>query len=178
MHAHAHDPAEAGPRRCTKGGNSIRLFRNAAGHGRRSVESDTSVAPESHPARRRGAAVVEFAVIAPLFFLLVFGIVEFGRALMVQQILTNASREGARRAIVEGATDSEVKTLVNDYLTNASISGSTVEVSPQALHTVAMGDKVTVTVSVPYASVAWLPSWFLGNNTLTASTVMRGERLQ
>jgi Flp pilus assembly protein TadG len=137
-------------------------------------------ATETPPSRRtrRGAAVVEFAVIAPLFFMMVFGIIEFGRALMVQQILTNASREGARRAIVEGATASEVKELVSDYLSNASVSGSTTQVSPQSLQAVGMGDKVTVTVSVPYASVAWMPSWFLGNNTLTASTTMRGERLQ
>jgi len=40
--------------------------------------------------RRRGAALVEFAVIAPLFFLLVVGVIEFGRAMMVKQIITNA----------------------------------------------------------------------------------------
>ena len=133
--------------------------------------------PPARPARR-GAAVVEFAVIAPLFFMMVFGIIEFGRALMVQQILTNASREGARRAIVEGTTASEVEELVDDYLTNASVSGTTTAVSPNVLATAGMGEKVTVTVSVPYAEVAWLPSWFLGDNTLTASTSMRAERME
>ena len=43
---------------------------------------------------RRGVATVEFAIVAPLFFLLVLGCIEFGRALMVQQMLTNASRVG------------------------------------------------------------------------------------
>ena len=33
---------------------------------------------------RRGAAVVEFAIVAPLFFLMIFGMIEFGRAIMVQ----------------------------------------------------------------------------------------------
>ena len=80
--------------------------------------------------KHRGAAVVEFAIIAPLFFLLIFGIVEFGRMVMVQQILTNASREGARRAIIESATRPEVETHVLDYLTNASINGATVSVTP------------------------------------------------
>lgn len=127
---------------------------------------------------RRGAAVVEFAIIAPLFFMLVFGIIEFGRALMVQQILTNASREGARRAILEGVDEDEVKQVVNEYLTNASVTGTSTAVSPSNLGAVGKGTAVTVTVSVPYASVAWMPSWFLGDNTLHASSTMRGERFE
>jgi Flp pilus assembly protein TadG len=53
--------------------------------------------------------VVEFAVVAPLLFLLIFGMIEFGRMVMVQQILTNASREGARRGILEQSTATEVE---------------------------------------------------------------------
>ena len=55
---------------------------------------------------RRAAAVVEFAVVAPVLFLLVFGMIEFGRMVMVQQVLTNASREGARVGILDGSTTS------------------------------------------------------------------------
>ena len=54
------------------------------------------------PARRaprdRGAAAVEFALLLPLLMLLVFGIVDFGRALNAQITLTQAAREGARLA--------------------------------------------------------------------------------
>lgn len=54
------------------------------------------------PARRaprdRGAAAVEFALLLPLLMLLVFGIVDFGRALNAQITLTQAAREGARMA--------------------------------------------------------------------------------
>ncbi|HVA87282.1 MAG TPA: TadE/TadG family type IV pilus assembly protein [Candidatus Saccharimonadales bacterium] len=45
----------------------------------------------------------EFALVAPLFFLLVFGLIEFGRAMYYVQILNNAAREGARYAIVHGS---------------------------------------------------------------------------
>ena len=51
---------------------------------------------------RRGQALVEFAMIAPLFFILLLSIVEFGRAIFYVQILNNAAREGARYAIVHG----------------------------------------------------------------------------
>ena len=80
---------------------------------------------------RRGAAVVEFAVIAPLLFMLIFGMLEFGRLIMVQQVLTNASREGARRAVLEQASAAEVETLVADYLTASSVVGANVNVAVQ-----------------------------------------------
>ncbi|MGB6041722.1 MAG: TadE family protein, partial [Pirellulales bacterium] len=51
--------------------------------------------------KRRGVAAVEFALVAPLFVLMVMGMIEVGRAIMVQQVLTNASREGARRAVLD-----------------------------------------------------------------------------
>jgi len=128
--------------------------------------------------KRRGAAVVEFAIVAPFLLLLIFGIIEFGRAVMVQQLLTNASREGARRAILEGATSEEVEIIVSDYLDNSSVDGATVVISPSSLNTAGFGDPVNVTVSVPYDHVSWIPAWFLGGRTLTASTLMRADRLE
>ncbi|WP_461172049.1 pilus assembly protein [Arthrobacter sp. Z1-9] len=44
----------------------------------------------------RGAAAVEFALLVPILIMLVFGIMEFGRAYNVQISLTNAAREAAR----------------------------------------------------------------------------------
>src|SRR5688572_33108119 len=80
--------------------------------------------------RRDGIAAVEFAVVIPVFLLLVIGIIELGRAVMVQQILTTASREGARRAVLERATTTEVTTIVRDYLSKCGIKGAaaTIEV--------------------------------------------------
>jgi Flp pilus assembly protein TadG len=126
---------------------------------------------------RRGAAAVEFAIVAPVLFLLILGIIEFGRMVMVQQILTNASREGARRAILEHVTASEVETAVSDYLTNTSVSGATVTVAPGSLSGLAFGDPVTVTVSVPFDQVSWVPApWFLGGTNFTGQSIMRAER--
>jgi Flp pilus assembly protein TadG len=44
----------------------------------------------------QGAALVEFALVVPAFFLLLFAIVEFGRGFMVSSLLTNAARSGCR----------------------------------------------------------------------------------
>lgn len=46
---------------------------------------------------------MEFALVAPIFFLLLFGIVEGGRFVFYYQTLANATREGARFAIVNGS---------------------------------------------------------------------------
>jgi Flp pilus assembly protein TadG len=69
-------------------------------HGRRA---------RGHQGRDRGATAVEFALLLPLLLLIVFGIVDFGRALNAQITLTQAAREGARLAAlgepnVTGAT--------------------------------------------------------------------------
>ena len=53
--------------------------------------------------RGRGQALAEFALIAPLFFLLLFGIIEAGRYIFYYEMLNNATREGARYAIVNGS---------------------------------------------------------------------------
>ena len=54
--------------------------------------------------RSRGQALVEFALVAPVFILALMAVIEFGRAIYTIQILNNAAREGARYAIVHGAS--------------------------------------------------------------------------
>jgi hypothetical protein len=130
---------------------------------------------------RRAAAAVEFAVVAPVFFLMIFGMIEYGRMVMVQQVITNASREGARLAVLDGATYAEIEDRVEDYLTSASIDAASavVEVTPDPPTSAAFGDPITVTVEIPFAEVSWLPSpMYLGGKTLTATTVMRRESVQ
>jgi Flp pilus assembly protein TadG len=48
----------------------------------------------------RGAVAVEFALIFPLLMVLVFGVIDFGRAFNAQETLTQAAREGSRLAAV------------------------------------------------------------------------------
>lgn len=133
--------------------------------------------PAAARQKRRGAAAVEFAILAPLLFLILLGIVEVGRMLMVQQVLTNGAREGARKAILPGATDAEVVSTIDNYMSSTGIQGCTRQVSP-SVATARGGDPITVTVTVPYNNVTWLPTgairWFQDKN-LTTNVVMRKE---
>ena len=69
----------------------------------------------------KGAALIEAAVTVPIILLISVGIFEFGRAYQTQQVLTNAAREGARLAVIEGTTDAQVRARVNAYLTGGGL---------------------------------------------------------
>lgn len=131
-----------------------------------------------HPSVRTGAAVVEFAVVAPLLFMLTLGLMEVSRMVMVKQLLINASREGARLAVLPGTTSAEVLELVSNELTAYSVNGVSVQVQPASLASAAAGTPVTVSLDVEASSVSWIPNpLFSFNQTLSASTTMRKESL-
>ena len=72
----------------------------------------------------RGTAIVEFALIAPLLFFLVFGIIEFGRALNYYNDLTQLAGQGARAAIVSRNPDS---TAVGTANANCPANNQTIQ---------------------------------------------------
>ncbi len=61
--------------------------------------------------RDRGAVAVEFAIVVPVLLLIVFGIIDFGRAINAQIVLTGAAREGVRLAAL-GYSSAEVQARV------------------------------------------------------------------
>lgn len=144
--------------------------------------------------RRRGAAIVEFAVVAPLLMMFVLGIIEIGRLVNVAQVATNTSREGARYAVQGGANTSTIDAYLRTYLASAGMSNtasgtnSAVTVTIEFLtgttwtstadpSVVPSGTPIRVTVQINFDSQTWLPSqFFVGKNTkVQGVTVMRKE---
>ena len=124
---------------------------------------------------RRGVAAVEFAIVAPIFFMLVIGMIEIGRATMVQQVLVNASRVGARKAVTTTSTQQGVIDEVTNYANSVGVHGVSVTCTPNPA-TAAAGTAITVNTSVAYSNVSWLRvSRFMNGRTLAASSVMRKE---
>ena len=118
---------------------------------------------------RDGVAAVEFAFIAPVFFLLVLGLVEMGRMVMVQQSLTNAAREGCRTAVMATTiSSSDVDSAVRNYLqsvtSTASDPGKVRVTAPANLANCASGTELSVGVEVDYTDVTWVPFGYLGLN--------------
>jgi Flp pilus assembly protein TadG len=125
---------------------------------------------------RSGVAAVEFALVAPIFFLLVFGLIEFGRMMMVQQALTNAAREGSRVAVLATTKNgSDVEARMRDYLESVMANASSGDVRvtvPGNLGTVTSGSTLTVSAEVDYMDVSWVPLGYLGlNPTIAASQI-------
>jgi Flp pilus assembly protein TadG len=125
---------------------------------------------------RRGAALIEFAFVAPIFFVMVMGIFEFARAMMVQTLLTSASQQGARAGAMNGAQVADVTTTVNNYLSSAGVTGASTTCSPSPPSSAAPGQDVKVIVTIPYASVSWLPApHYLKTATLSSTAIVQRE---
>jgi Flp pilus assembly protein TadG len=127
----------------------------------------------------RGAATIELAVVAPLLFLLIFGVVEFGRVVMVRQSLTNAARVGSRRAALAttGSAD-DAEAAVYNYLQNVIPDAGetvTVDVSPEELAGITPGTPITVQVAVSASEIRWLPGGFLNSGQLSSQATQRRE---
>lgn len=66
--------------------------------------------------RRRGATLVETAVILPVFFLVLFAIIEFGHVYLVIHSLNSAAKKASRDAAVLGVSNDEVVQYINGQL--------------------------------------------------------------
>jgi hypothetical protein len=124
----------------------------------------------------RGAVIVEFALLLPLLLFLLMGMTEFGLLFYNKQVLTNASREGARAGIAH-LTENDIKDIVVNYsLARLITFGAGPNVDPDDV-TVdgemgAYPEELTVTVSYGYT---FLVPELLGFGTsmqLNAETVM------
>ena len=153
---------------------------------------------------QHGAAAVEFAIVLPFLVVLVFGIIEFGLLLYNQQVITNASREGARAAIrgdcdhrkinvaadyyenlvrnycryTDTSTGRTVRRLITFNTTNSdpsvSITPSLSDCTPGGSG-LAMGADVAVTVQYTYSFLVPSVLGFGTTKLLTATTVMKME---
>jgi Flp pilus assembly protein TadG len=149
-------------------------------------------------ALRRGTAAVETAVVLPVYILLVFGIIEFGHAHMVVNLLQSGCRNGARMGSTAGPTTAQVKTRVrntlgaavdemkvNVFVQDASSLDSggtwpTTDAQVAALPGIELSTATDRTLFVVRASVAYndislLPMPFLAGMRLETQCFMRHE---
>jgi Flp pilus assembly protein TadG len=121
-----------------------------------------------------GAAMVEFAVVAALFFIpLIFGIIEFGRVVWAKNMVTAAAREGTRYAVVHGADPQNTSTAdsaaVANYVINRTKLGP-IGVSTVWKNAKLAGDTVTVTVKYTYTPIVKVPGLLTQKNLTGKST--------
>jgi Flp pilus assembly protein TadG len=119
---------------------------------------------------QKGQSLVEFALVLPVFVVVLFGIMEFGRLWEISNILTSAAREGARVAAVSEPDVDKATTAVQAVLTAAHITTASIAISgPNS-------DKdVVVTISLAYTPLTGSIIPGLGPFSLSRSTTMRWE---
>lgn len=135
-----------------------------------------------------GVVALEFTILFPLFMIILVGLLEFGHLFYVRHTLTNASREGARAAVMYHAgTDriswaqTQAVNTINNYLGLNSgqkkvLPGVTVTVPSPQVSGSATGSTVKVTLTAANASLVLgkMISAFQ-NLSVTAETTMKME---
>ncbi len=137
-----------------------------------------------HLARsERGAAMVEFAIVTPLLLTMAFGVIDFGRAFYVYNLLNSVARDGARLGAAQGvaATSATIKTrIINEIVPEYRMTGATAPTAEQITVTLTGGlpsntGNVTVTIH-DYAFTPWVPVLPIAQNlTLNTSATFRRE---
>ena len=83
--------------------------------------------------RESGQSLVEFALVVPLLFLLLFGSIEFGRVFHAYHVITSAAREGARAAAV-GKSNTDIETKIEGAVSSLVSDTSKVNIKLNATY--------------------------------------------
>jgi len=151
---------------------------------------DSQSAPTTASRRRTrcGIASVEMAIIVPILGIIMLGMFELGRAVMVKQTLTGAARKGCRTGIIYqyGNTD-----ITNDVINVMRDNGFDVTLfNPPTIGTITItvtapdgttlddaldappGSVVSVQLSIPVSSVQWVSSYFLPSTNFESDVIV------
>lgn len=120
----------------------------------------------------RGAAAVEFAIVAPLFLLIVLTLIAYGIYLSAAHSLQQLTADAARTAVA-GLSDQERSQLVNNYIAISTLNDPLIDRKKLSV-TVATDPKNVnqFTVTTEYDASA-LPIWNLYTFPLPSTTIRR-----
>lgn len=104
---------------------------------------------ETTRSTRTGVAAVELALCMPLIIMLLIGTIDACSMIFLKQSLEIAAYEGARTALIPSATSTDITNDCMQVMTDRSISGAVVTISPNDLSSANVGDHISVTVSAP-----------------------------
>jgi Flp pilus assembly protein TadG len=151
--------------------------------------------------KRKAATAVEFAVIAPVMFIFILGIIEVGRAFMIAHLLSDVARDSARYAVVTEGTN-KTSSTIQTYATNrlsayglntantpvvyvndssstdlSTTTGPSQQAGAANYGKYTNGTEVTVQVQVNFSEVTWLPfaNVIAGSLQLTGQYTLRRD---
>ena len=125
----------------------------------------------SHRHKERGDGLVEFALILPVLLLILFSILDLGRAVYAFHVVANCAREGARFATVSSGDPADIAAVVQAAAVGLDLTQLTATV------TYPTTDSVRVNVSYTFELVTPLLAQVLGRSSLllhSAATMYTG----
>ena len=137
--------------------------------------------------QRHGVATVEFAIVVPILMLLVLGMIEYAQVINVSQLVSSASRRGARLAARDSTLNvTAVENYVANFITGNLPSAPAVQVhvtnnagvrlTGSELSSIPSGAPLAVDVSLNFDTVRWLRHFVtLDNKVLQTVTTARRE---
>lgn len=124
--------------------------------------------------QRRGATAVEFAIVAPIFIVLLVTSIEFSKLNVMRHTGDHAAYEAARHAMVPGATSAEAIAKASNLMNAVGTNGATVTITPATI--LPETEEVTVSVDVPMDQNGWILPKFIGSRTLHSESTLKTER--
>jgi Flp pilus assembly protein TadG len=126
---------------------------------------------------RTGAVLVEFAMVIPIFLLIVFTCIEFCRLNMIRNLVQDAAYYASRQCIVPGATSAEAQAEANRILSFMGTRGAIIVINNGAALTES-SNEVSVQITVPIAQNALFAPRFITYPNFQATARMRTERYE
>jgi Flp pilus assembly protein TadG len=130
--------------------------------------------------REDGQALVEFALVTPFLLVFLVGILEFGRAWNAHIVVTQAAREGARKAAIydPAVTQTDVEQVILQTIAGTNLNTDSTQITLENWDG-GSGTSLRVTVSQPYAFLFFgeLKQWTTGESRILLKSrfVMRNE---
>jgi Flp pilus assembly protein TadG len=150
----------------------------------------SQTSPNADRKKRRGAAIVEFAVVSPVFALILMGMIEICRGIMVKVALSDAARAGCRAGVERDRANVDIVRYCTDVMNNAgftsfdgtNVGSVTITVTdgsnpPNTVNNnqtldAPSGSFVSVQVSIPSSATTWVPPVFITQGSLESETVV------
>jgi Flp pilus assembly protein TadG len=128
----------------------------------------------THQKNRQGTTIVEFAIVAPIFFLVLMASFEFIRINTIRNAANNVAYAMSRQAMVSGADATNIEANNQGILQALGVRNHTITFTPAVI--AADTDRVTVEICIPLGDNGWIVPRFTGNRDLVAGSTLFAER--
>jgi len=125
--------------------------------------------------KRFGATAVEFAIVAPVFLMMMFACMEFIRLNMIRNLVQDAAYFAARDAMVPGATTEEATAAAEQILSYMNTQGAVISINDGA-GVQEDSESVTVSITVPFAENSLFIPSFSSELNISSTAEMNTER--